>query len=101
MSGKSSYPEFSLDDVYTGEPKEKTSWRGCAVLMLFFIVFLVIVFSLPQDMQSAVSGFVDLMYIINSVGWVIYCVWFGRKKPETENSETELDSDQSTSSQRF
>jgi hypothetical protein len=95
MSASTSYPEFSLDDVYTGEPREKTAgWKLCVGLIIAFIVFFVIYLSLPGEMQSVVGGvldsvfaFVNLLFFSFIVFYLVYVFYSdSRKKSETPDS---------------
>ncbi|MFW9806121.1 MAG: hypothetical protein ACFFFK_05275 [Candidatus Thorarchaeota archaeon] len=92
MSARAKHQEFSLDDVYTGEPKEKTSWWGWAVVMIILIGPIAIIFSLPQDMLLALSEFMDrispfttLFFYILLLGLGLHHFVTSRKKPENEN----------------
>ena len=81
----SSYQEFSKDDVYTGEPKEKASNWICVGLMIAFIVIFAIIFSLPSDMQSAIADIMDFTnpifyFVILPVAAGLSCFLTSRKK---------------------
>jgi len=81
VSVRSNYPEFSLDDVYTGEPKEKTSgWKLCAGVMVVTIVLIVIFVSLPEDMQSIVGLGVQIVYGSVTVFILLYVFYSASRK---------------------
>ncbi len=77
MLVKSSHPEFSLDEVYTGEPRKKSSgWKLCVGIMIVCIVIFAILLSLPEDMQSVVSSNLDLSFQIASPIFSIFIIFY-------------------------
>lgn len=106
MSGESSYPEFSLDDVYTGEPKEKsTGWKWCVGFMMVFIVLFVLFLSLPEELRTAAElGFqiVSAFFSLFTLFYIVYLLYPARQKnSEIPDSESNRNDNSPSVSQCF